>query len=321
MSHSAPLDPRVLEEAAHWLTRLCADTVTEEDRAACERWCQSSAEHARAWQRAELLMRKLGGVPPRLAMRVLDRPDRPARRRAIARIVGLLVVAPSAAWVGKRLVDDLQWTADFRSRIGERREIELGDGTEVTLNTGTAIDVSFSESARQLTLRAGEILVATAKDARANPRPFRILTAQGVLQPLGTRFNVRIADDAVRVAVFEGAVAVESKHAAFPRRVITAGTQTSFTRDGIAEPEPTHETVPAWTSGMFVADGLPLADMVREISRYHAGLVRCDPAIGSIPVSGAFPIADTRRTLGMLEATYPVRVHSATPYWITLTAR
>ena len=72
---------------------------------------------------------------------------------------------------------------------------------------------------------------------------------------------------------------------------------------------------------MLIADKLPPADLAREISRYRAGIVRCDPAVARIPVSGAFPIADTRRTLAMLEATYPVRVQSATGYWIALTAR
>ena len=65
----------------------------------------------------------------------------------------------------------MQWTADVRTRVGQRRQVELSDRTAVTLNTDTAIDVRFTDSARELTLRGGEILVATAKDARPHPRP------------------------------------------------------------------------------------------------------------------------------------------------------
>ena len=321
MTQAVPLDPRILEEAADWLTRLSADTVTDEDREACNRWRRSSAEHARAWQRAELLMSKLGGVPPRLAMRVLDRPADPERRQTIAKIVALLAIAPPSAWVAKRVIDEAQWSADIRTRVGERREIELSDRSEVTLNTGTAIDVRFTDSMRELTLRTGEILVTTAKDMHRLPRPFRIVTAHGVLEPLGTRFNVRLEEDSTRLAVLEGSVAIESRAAAFTRRVIAAGSQTSFTRDTVAEPRPTDATITAWTTGMLIADTLPLAELAREISRYRAGIVRCDPAVAQIQVSGAFPVADTQRTLAMLEATYPVTVQSATAYWIMLNPR
>ena len=41
-------------------------------------------------ERAELLMSKLGRVPPRLAMRVLDRPSDSGRRHTIAKIAALL---------------------------------------------------------------------------------------------------------------------------------------------------------------------------------------------------------------------------------------
>ncbi|HBP4117905.1 TPA: FecR family protein, partial [Pseudomonas aeruginosa] len=37
-----------------------------------------------------------------------------------------------------------------------------------------------------------------------------------------------------------------------------------------------------------------------------------------LAVSGAYPLLDLRRTLGMLQATYPLKVRGVTDYWISL---
>lgn len=63
-----PLQARVLDEAAEWLMRLHDSGATDADRAACERWRQADPQHALAWERAERLLGKLGGLPAALAM-------------------------------------------------------------------------------------------------------------------------------------------------------------------------------------------------------------------------------------------------------------
>jgi len=321
-SVTASIDIRILEEAAQWLTRLHGDDVTDRDREAWERWRCASPEHALAWERAERILSKLSSVPPRLAMRVLDRSPEVSRRDAIAKGVALLIVVPAVSWAGWRLNRSQNWTADYTAGVGERREIQLGDGTRVTLNTASAIDVRFDSAQRLVTLRAGEILVHTAPDTQSTPRAFGVATPDGLLLPVGTQFNVRLEEGRTHLAVLQGAVAIEPKAAnASVRKVIAAGTQTSFTRHAIAEAVPADEAAVAWTTGMFIADAMPLGDFAREVARYRTGIVRCEPAVAQILVSGAFPIADTNRTLTMLAATYPVEVRTTTPYWVMLSAR
>jgi transmembrane sensor len=80
--------------------------------------------------------------------------------------------------------EDLQaWVADYRTAIGEQREIILADGTRLWLNTASAINVYFNARERRIQLVTGEIFIATAKDTR---RPFQVDTAQGQLRALGT---------------------------------------------------------------------------------------------------------------------------------------
>lgn len=321
MSGHASIDGRILDEAANWLMRLHATSASAADREACARWRAQSPAHAEAWARAERLMSMLGRLPPDVAMQTLGRPTtNHGRRKAVARIAGLLAVLP-AAWAASRLAPWDRWVASHSTGPGEQRAITLADGTRVTLGAASAVDIAFDAQCRRVVLRAGEILVDTAKDPAAVHRPFLVDTEQGRLEALGTRFDVLQQDDRIRVAVLEGAVRVQPRHGATSPRVLRAGEQSVLTASAVEAPTPADESAIAWTHGMLVADRMPLADVAAQLARYRRGIVRCDPAIAALPVSGALPVADTDRTLSMLMATYPVDVVLRTPWWVTLVPR
>ncbi len=303
------LDNAILDEAAEWLVVMNAGAVSAEDRQAWMAWRARSATHEQAWQRAERLMGAFGGIPAALAMPALDRPR--SRRAALAKLAALLAVAP-AAWSAWRWSDTEGWTADIRSATGERREIRLDDGTRLTLDTASAIDVRYDAGQRIVLLRAGEIYIETAGD----PRPFEVHTRDGKLRALGTRFSARLQDGGTRLAVQEGAVRVATEHDTL---VLNAGQQTAFSARGIDAAAPSDPAAIGWTRGMLLADGMPLGALVAELARYRKGVTRCDPAVAALRVSGAFPLSDTDRSLAMLAATYPVTVASRLGgYWITV---
>ena len=313
-----PLPADVLEEAAEWLMRLSENDLSANERAEWERWKVSSPERDRAWARAQLLQSKLGGLPPALAMSALDRPSHPERRAALGKLALLLAVMP-VGWGGWKLAQSQQWTADYRTHVGERRERVLADGSRITLNTDTAIDVRFDSQQRLVHLREGEILVQTALDAS---RPFLVSTRQGHMQALGTRFTVRELGSRTYLAVLEGAVKVvlaENRQGA--PLVVNAGQRTDFSAQMFGGVEVVDKNVGAWTQGMLMADKMRLADFVAELARYRRGVVRCDPGIADLLISGAFPVGDTQRALNMLVGTYPVvATGHLNGYWVTLSA-
>jgi transmembrane sensor len=317
---SAALDARVLDEAAEWLMRLHDSRATPADRQACERWQRADPAHAQAWARAELLMHKLGGLPSALAMPALGRPAHAGRRAALGKLAALLAAVP-AGWLAWQVADAQGWTATHRTATGERRELTLADGTRLTLNTASALDVRFDAHQRLLVLRAGEIFVTTAPDNAAVHRPWRVATRKGLLQALGTRFTVRQDEGRTRLAVLEGAVRITSDSGAAPV-VVDAGGQTVFSKDTIEAPTARDPDASAWTRGMLVADRMRLADFAAEVARYRPGLLACDAAVAELRVSGAFPIDDTDRVLRMLVSTYAVEaVSRLRGHWVTLVAR
>ncbi len=311
-----PLAPEVLEEAAEWLMRLSEGGLSDHERAEWERWKASSPERDRAWARAQLLQSKLDGLPPALAMSALDRPSHPERRAALGKLALLLAVMP-VGWGSWKLAHTQQWTADYRTRVGERREWVLADGSRITLNTDSAIDVLFDSQQRLVHLREGEILVQTAQDAS---RPFLVSTGQGRMQALGTRFTVRELNSRTHLAVLEGAVKVMlADNRQVAPLVVNAGQRMDFSAQTFGSLTPTDRNVGAWTQGMLMADKMRLADFVAELTRYRRGFVRYDPTIAELRISGAFPISDTQRTLNMLVQTYPVLVSGhLNGYWVTL---
>ena len=71
---------------------------------------------------------------------------------------------------------------------------------------------------------------------------------------------------------------------------------------------------------MLIADRMPMSQFVAELGRYRRGTLRCDPAVARLPVSGAFPLADTDATLSLLEQTRPVKMRYFTRYWVDVEA-
>ena len=313
------IDPAILNEAAGWMVLLQAGEASERDLVELARWRERSAAHEAAWRRAEGMLDTFRRVPPRLGRDTLlrlDRLGRPGRRQ----LLGLLALAAPVAWLSWRQAPWQAWTADLSTGVGERRAIDLADGTRLVLNTGSAVNLAFGAQQRRVTLLAGEILITTGRDPAPLPRPFIVRTAQGSVQALGTRFMVRQLDDAIRVAVFEDAVEVRPAESE-PTALLRAGEQLLFTAQGLQPVQPVEASAALWEKGMLLARDMPLGELIAELARHHRGLLRCDPAVAALPVSGAFALGDVPASLALLAQSLPLRISRATPYWITVQAR
>ncbi|PLY43135.1 iron dicitrate transport regulator FecR [Janthinobacterium sp. ROICE36] len=314
--------PAIVQQAAQWMARLWSDDASDEDRAACARWCAAHPHHELAWQRLQAFEGKLHSVPRDVARHALREPAPAAylnRRRALKLLAVLLPVGGLAYLL--RGTDAWQVaTAGYSTGTGEIREITLPDGTRVMLASASAIDVRFDASERLLVLRTGEILVTTAHDPDPTQRPFRVLCRHGTVQALGTRFTLRQDEYTSRVAVFEGAVEIRLAHAPGHAVGIATGYSAIFSAAIVQSAAPVPASAAAWTQGMLVADNMRLDDLLAELARYRPGLLRCDPTLASLTVSGVFPLRDTDRALHNLALALPVQIVARTRYWVTLQA-
>ena len=313
--------PAIVQQAAQWMARLWSDDASDEDRAACARWCAAHPHHAIAWQRLQAFEGKLHSVPREVARHALREPAAAYlnRRRALKLLAVLLPVGGMAYML--RGTDAWQVaTAGHGTATGEIREMTLPDGTRVMLASASAIDVRFSASERLLILRSGEILVTTAHDPDPAQRPFRVQGRHGTVQALGTRFTLRQDEYTSRVAVFEGAVEVRLAHAPGRPVRIDTGQGAVYSADIVQSGAPASASAAAWAKGVLVADNMRLDELLAELARYRPGLLRCDPAVAGLSVNGVFSLRDTDRALHNLELALPVQIVARTRFWVTVQA-
>lgn len=329
----APPTPEVSATVAHqaveWLLALQNSSKPQSTRDAITHWCQQHPDHHRAWQHIEQLNGQFNILAnPRqakLAQQALTAPD-PSRRNALKALSVLLIAGGSGYWaIDSGAID--RWRADYRTATGEQRTITLEDGTEIVLNSGSALTVDYSPAQRRVALIEGEAFIRTAPKAEnlaGNPAgntnstsPFVIDVPQGRMQPLGTRFAVRIMGDQCRLAVYQGQVELTPRQH-HKSQTLAAGQSTRFSANGWSPITPVNEREAAWTRGMIVVSGMPLGDFVAELNRYRPGILRVDPTLAALTVSGTYPVTQTDQVLQALTSALPIKLNSVTRYWVTL---
>lgn len=325
---NGPPDRSIARQAAQWLVKLHDEHVSAADIAACARWRAAHPEHERAWQRAEAIGGKLAGLPGGVALQSLGRSNR-VERRAVLKTILLLMSVP-VGYASYRTLPWQQWSADLRTAAGERRTVTLADGSKLILNTSTAVDVRFDSEQRLLHLHAGEIFIETAraplsKELQAGTnRPFIVRTAQGNVRALGTRFVVSAADThpqlapSTNVTVLEHAVEIRPAVAVERTRIIEAGQQIRFTGTTIDAPQPADRYATAWVDGRLIVNAMRLDDFLAQLGRYRSGLLRCDPDVAALRITGAFQLDNTDGILNALPDTLPVAVLFRSRYWVTV---
>ncbi len=300
----------VARAAAQWLALLESGDATDDDHAQLQNWRSSDSRHENAWQKIQLLRQRFSAVPAELAMATLDRPDM-ARRAALKRALGLAALVPAAWLISRQLPMDV-WRADLHTGTGERQRLSLGDGSSLQLNTASAVNVDLA--ARQLTLVRGEIaLNVPGSSALTINAPYgRIIVSR-------SEVCVRLNERDCNVSVVSGTVQLQPLHG--PVRVLNQGQQVSLQESGADAVKAFDVLMPGWRDGVLMAQNQPLGDFLRELSRYRSGLLRWDPALEALRITGSFRLDNTDQILALLAASLPIDVHTRTQFWVSLTPR
>lgn len=319
-----PIDSAVLQQASAWMARLWSGQATDADRLACAAWRSAHPEHDRAWSALtgfdQALDDKLGANNAPVSRQVLLEPAL-QQLRTRRRVLSSLVLGFSVAglvYYGRQSDAWQLARAEHSTATGEIRTMTLADGTQLVLASASAVDVDYSATERHIVLRVGEVMVTTAADTYTPARPLSVLTEHGSIRALGTRFSVQRLAQASDVQVFEGAVHIKPLDAPMAVVRIDAGEAARFDRLAVQAPYKLAASAESWTQGMLVAEGMRLDAFVAELARYRTGVLRCDPSIASLRVSGVFPLRDTDRALNNLSLGLPVTISRRSSYWVSV---
>jgi transmembrane sensor len=297
----------VARAAAQWLALLESGAATERDHAALQHWRESHPQHEQTWQKAQSLRQRFSGLPQALAMASLDRPQ-PGRRAVLKRALGVAALVPTA-WLISRQLPIEAWRADLHTATGERKRVQLADGASLQLNTATAVDVDLAQ--RRITLVDGELALTVPGTA-----VMTVHTRYGELRLSQAELCVRQWASGCRVSVLKGAVQVRDLNGQVA--TLQAGQQAPLKVNGLGAWAPFDVLQLGWRDGVLTAQNQPLGDFLRELERYRPGVLRWEPGIEAMRVTGSFRLDDTDRILSLLASTLGLEVQARTRYWVTL---
>lgn len=312
-------------EARSWVIRLDGGALSPEETLLLGEWARRSPAHGAALREmAEMwdALDALAALEPIIASapevkRAVQAVRRPARRHmpALAAAAALLVVAAAGWFAYMRTSAEAVIHQTFATSVGEQRTVTLADGSEVRLNTDSAIEVAYNGRSRRVGLVRGEALFDVASDAR---RPFVVFADGSAVRAVGTVFAVRAGDAAMDVVVVEGLVDLIAE-AAFTARVGRPATRIAALQaaerigDGFEIRDLDArglERAIAWSEGALLFDGETLAEALREVERYTTLTFEIvDPEVSAIRMGGRYPIEDdVEEFLDVLQPIFGVHV-------------
>lgn len=343
--------------ASYWFVRLNAEDCTPEDRYAFDIWRRENPAHEAAYQKIkrgnDYLDRFMEA--PEFQDRIelaRKRTNPPLWKHSSVRWIGaaaacLTIAVASVTFVPLPGTSDQSLTASdaveaYETRIGERSTVTLSDGSVVTVNTNSRIEVGYTDDLREITLIRGQGFFDVAKDI---DRPFVVVVGDKRVMALGTVFDVRFdGQNEVQVTLVEGRVQVDDTSAinetlgegrrsdvADKLAVVTASIELNpgerlITRADagpeIIETDGIEET--SWRRGQLVFRRRALSEVVAEMNRYSTQqlVLDVDERVLALEVSGVFNSGGPPSSfVDALEAMHPLEVRRSGRDELTLVWR
>ena len=352
MPNQTKAHEHLIEEAAVWLARLDATDVSRDERQEFQEWLVQDPSHRQTFEE----LQALSGNIDFLSGMVRKRPEAlsPAfmaalekcrdfidaksktdpRLKVYRRLTALaasLVVALGATLFWQLRHDSGSSgngtvPVSYRTAVGERQTVMLADGSVVTLNTDTVLSVVVTATDRRLQLNQGEAYFDVARDSQ---RPFSVAAGNGIVQAIGTAFNIRYREEQVFVTVYKGEVKVQpgivgeatpgsgngslnEEKSVVAEHILSEGEQIRYGGKGlrVAKLEmPVLDRATSWRDDKLIFDGQSLAAIVDEIQFYIPDrIVIADKGITDLTAGGVFDIDSAESILAALETALPVRV-------------
>lgn len=313
------LSEAIRQQAALWAVKMAERSLTEDEEREMAAWFEADPQHADALIKAQQQWLMLGNLSRSTSAKTLLEASSPKvlplKAEAVARrrwphwaTAAIIILASLPALF---LLPDtwLHWKADYYTATGEIRQVTLPDGSQVDLDSNSAIALDFNPQERRIRLLSGNAWFTVAPLGKDEIRPFRVEANGGVTQALGTQFSIDVKRDGADVAVHEHSVRVSYQG----QSLVLAEQQAARYADNHLERHSVSPSQFAWRRGWLVIDKQPVSDAVAQINRYQQQkVIVVNPALRKRIVSGAFAlnppenaIETLRQTLGAEQVTLP----------------
>jgi len=301
------------DEAAAWAARTLSGEMSRAEQHALDAWLADDARNRQAYQKYVDVIALADRVDTASAENSLQRDLENFTKTHNSKIVWR-VAAPAlaASLAGIALffgafTNTAPDNLHYATMRGETRVVTLSDGSSVSLNTNSQIEVIYSRENRQVRLVGGEALFDITRD---RDRPFTVSSKNADAVVVGTRFNVHATSDETIVSVLSGVVEVDAAQnkpdqGPSSRTAVTliAGQEVSVDETGAHEAVRSFnpDAVTSWRRGEAYYENEPLSAVIADLNRYYTiELILGNDDIGDIPVTGRFDLKDQAVTVEAL---------------------
>ncbi|MCY1644731.1 FecR family protein [Methylorubrum sp. SL192] len=311
-------DPRA-EAAVGWMVEMGSGPMSEHQIRAFEAWLEADPLNEAAWIRLQ------GGMMPYgIASRHRLQPDLLARRRGRSPtrrtlLTGLCAVLGAGAAGGSllnRFVPLGGVLADHVTLTAQNRSVPLADGSETVLSPRTAMNLRYEPGLRGIQLVSGEVLVRIASRAT----PFHVTVGPLTLRAQAGIFVLEDRNEVVTVTGVQGTGELAGLGAEGPQAV-APGDLLEFGDGRLHRLVADRDAATAWLDGLLVAKDRPLAAIVDKLRPYFPGVIRVDPSVSALRVTGVFSLKDPSAALDALAESLDLSISRLTHYWVSLGPR
>lgn len=318
------------EQATDWFGRMRGPDA-ESHRAAFEQWLAADPRNPEAYAVLESAWQEtaVSGETKFADDRALDH---------YGSVFGLTMprVAVAAAAAAAVLLVVSQWPAAqsplpqpvvvaqlMQTTLGEIRTIDLPDGSKVTLDTDSQINIRFASDVRRVVLARGRARFEVLAD------PSRIFVVDAGNRQVTTRegrFDAAVLPRRVFVSAWRGAVDIRDRGAAITSAVVfrlAPGQSLDFVVGESTAPQAkaVGKGSEQWPAGMLVFHSTPLSDVLAETNRYSERRIMLgDASLGALRVTGTFRPLPVDALAASLAAAFDLRTGVASDGNIVLKA-
>lgn len=327
---SIPQKKTLRETAIKWFMQVQKMDTEHPDRSRFEAWLMADPAHQRAYAEVEGLWQNLDSTPQ--VERLVSALGKKQRENSAKKLKSTLVALGFIVTAAAGILGYHTWQAQpvmqmvASASVGQIKSQVLEDGSKLTINANSDIEVTYYRHQRHVTLKRGEVIFEVARD---ESRPFVVDSGRAKITVLGTRFAVNRLQNLVRVSVDHGRVQVETQAQVETQNQIEqqgsagkAGSTIILTNGEVAEVSaqqpasqpPRRINRPAtdafgFEQGLISFNDTGLEEITETLSRYRTPVVSLQKLAGSDPhITAVIKAHNVEKFLKSLPDLAPVTV-------------
>jgi transmembrane sensor len=288
-----------LQEIDKLLDRYLLGTASADEKLLVEQWLEENDTHQNDWKSMDEQSKKvwLSDLYQDIHQSLNQKKD----KAPLSQIKFLRIVAATAAILAivlgvSVLINKEQGVKNIQELAvnkGEQRFVELSDGTQVWLNSGSIlkVDIDFNKDNRKVYL-TGEAYFEVTHNAN---KPFVVYTEKLSTKVLGTRFNIRAyeTEEEIKVALISGSVELSEDGELSENKIILKPKEVAAYKKNKHSLEVVNtekiEPFVEWKSKKIDFSETPLEEVVKQLeSVYHVKISLENPNLSQCKITGSF---------------------------------